>query len=504
MFAAQRCAEQIVAAEYSAFPTEMPQVEADSKCPGCGLQVADLRRHMKRCCPEKLPERLAPAEERRVARKAASEEDWISEEEVKEAALKSFSRVEDPLLRRVLELRFGADQGGLRRSPAEVAEALGGKYRGKAEAYTGYTVELFCIDAKLLEPRGGTWADVEEAAAGGWQKQAITAMLQALADGHAQAADLLFYWGVAPDVGLTKADAPKPGEMHILILGWGGSTCSQLEVVQKWWQGRGFPTFTTTFCSKMIEKQLCDIKAFLPSGADVLIHAFSNNGMYLLQSLCRDPERSWRLAGVIVDSAPDVNISPTLMRQVVNGCIRALCLFNRITIEKKAEAVLTDLNVVGPLRVGDCISVSSAQPPVVSAASGEPRGVLLTTKGMISKQDEEAISGFLDRPLQGKDLHQLKSFQVSKVEIEEISDFLAKEEAPVLFLYSSSDTLIKPAAVEEYIKTCTREGQASSKRFAGSQHVRHFQKHFDEYAAELIAFTERCRDVSDAAKKDSC
>lgn len=150
-------------------------------------------------------------------------------------------------------------------------------------------------------------------------------MLQALADGHAQAADLLFYWGVAPDVGLTKADAPKPGEMHILILGWGGSTCSQLEVVQKWWQGRGFPTFTTTFCSKMIEKQLCDIKEFLPTGADVLIHAFSNNGMYLLQSLCRDPERSWRLAGVIVDSAPDVNISPTLMRQVVNGCIRALC-----------------------------------------------------------------------------------------------------------------------------------------------------------------------------------
>lgn len=45
---------------------------------------------------------------------------------------------------------------------------------------------------------------------------------------------------------------------------------------------------------------------------------------------------------------------------------------------------------------------------------------------------------------------------MTEVEIEEISDFLAKEEAPLLFLYSSSDTLIKPAAVEEYIKTCTR------------------------------------------------
>ena len=49
------------------------------------------------------------------------------------AALQSFSRVKDPLLRRVLELRFGADQGGERRSPAEVAEVLGGKYAGKAE-----------------------------------------------------------------------------------------------------------------------------------------------------------------------------------------------------------------------------------------------------------------------------------------------------------------------------------------------------------------------------------
>ena len=46
--------------------------------------------------------------------------------------------------------------------------------------------------------------------------------------------------------------------------------------------------------------------------------------------------------------------------------------------------------------------------------------------------------------------------KMTEVEIEEISDFLAKEEAPLLFLYSSSDTLIKPAAVEEYIKTCTR------------------------------------------------
>ena len=108
---------------------------APAACPGCGLRVADLRRHMKRCCPEKVAA-AAPGEKasaHQAARKAASEQDWISEEEVKEAALQSFSRVKDPLLRRVLELRFGADQGGLRRSPAEVADALGGKYRGKAQ-----------------------------------------------------------------------------------------------------------------------------------------------------------------------------------------------------------------------------------------------------------------------------------------------------------------------------------------------------------------------------------
>ena len=117
-------------------PTEpledLPETAAAAAavCPGCGLRVADLRRHMKRCCPEKLPGDKASRE---AARKTASEQDWISEEEVKEAALQSFSRVKDPLLRHVLELRFGADQGGLRRSPAEVADALGGKYRGKAE-----------------------------------------------------------------------------------------------------------------------------------------------------------------------------------------------------------------------------------------------------------------------------------------------------------------------------------------------------------------------------------
>lgn len=101
-------------------------------CPGCGMRPPDLRKHMKRCCPEHLPERIAGVDQN--ARRAVSENDWISEEELKDGALKSITSVEDPLLRQVLELRFGLDRDGERRTPAEVADALGGKHKGKPEA----------------------------------------------------------------------------------------------------------------------------------------------------------------------------------------------------------------------------------------------------------------------------------------------------------------------------------------------------------------------------------
>jgi len=110
-----------------------------------------MRKHMKRCCPEKLPEKLAgPMSEERQAerRTAAGDESWISEEEVFEAAMRSVDAIEDPFLRRVLHLRFGLDRveaaadgshslkdvESRRRTPAEVAETLGGKYKGKPEA----------------------------------------------------------------------------------------------------------------------------------------------------------------------------------------------------------------------------------------------------------------------------------------------------------------------------------------------------------------------------------
>lgn len=127
-------------------PASAPRLEA---CPGCSKQVQCLRKHMKRCCPELLPENEAgpQSEERQAERRVSCGEDfWITEEEVHEAAMRSVDEIEDPFLRKVLHLRFGLDRRGgddeargrssasFRRTPAEVADALGGKYKGKPEA----------------------------------------------------------------------------------------------------------------------------------------------------------------------------------------------------------------------------------------------------------------------------------------------------------------------------------------------------------------------------------
>merc|ERR1712232_632314 len=61
-------------------------------------------------------------------RKAQSPDDWLDEADVADAARASFAAIDDALQRRALELRFGIDQGGRRRSPAEVGKELGGKY----------------------------------------------------------------------------------------------------------------------------------------------------------------------------------------------------------------------------------------------------------------------------------------------------------------------------------------------------------------------------------------
>ena len=211
-------------------------------------------------------------------------------------------------------------------------------------------------------------------------RQLISALLDALASGHDKAASLLFDWGVSPGLGAVAADTPQPGSVHVLILGWGGSSKAQLQPAQKWWQGKGYPTLATTFCPKELQKQLDAISAFLPSDCDVLVHVFSNNGVYLLQELLQQTRESrpWRLSGIILDSAPDACVSPMLMNMVVNGCIRALCRVHGVFLGGRPEAALTAFHVVGPLIVGDRIQDQGPVPSVVDP-SGSERGYLANT-----------------------------------------------------------------------------------------------------------------------------
>lgn len=101
------------------------------RCPGCDCSMPNLRIHMKRCCPELLG---AGKAKKRRAPELDGDCDWISEEEMQAGAKMSIGAMEDPLFRRVLELRFGFDRGGGRRTPLEVAEALGKKHAKTGEA----------------------------------------------------------------------------------------------------------------------------------------------------------------------------------------------------------------------------------------------------------------------------------------------------------------------------------------------------------------------------------
>eukprot|EP00928_Gymnodinium_smaydae_P030365 TRINITY_DN22611_c0_g1_i1.p1 TRINITY_DN22611_c0_g1~~TRINITY_DN22611_c0_g1_i1.p1 ORF type:complete len:497 (+),score=104.64 TRINITY_DN22611_c0_g1_i1:72-1493(+) len=101
-------------------------------CPGCNSNFPNLMKHMRRCCPERLP-RSEDAGAVADQRKAQSPDDWLDSEDVAEAAIASFAAIADPLQRRALELRFGVDRGGQRRSPAEVGAELGGKYAKNAQ-----------------------------------------------------------------------------------------------------------------------------------------------------------------------------------------------------------------------------------------------------------------------------------------------------------------------------------------------------------------------------------
>eukprot|EP00931_Biecheleriopsis_adriatica_P008496 TRINITY_DN109674_c0_g1_i1.p1 TRINITY_DN109674_c0_g1~~TRINITY_DN109674_c0_g1_i1.p1 ORF type:complete len:482 (-),score=88.99 TRINITY_DN109674_c0_g1_i1:25-1470(-) len=286
-----------------------------------------------------------------------------------------------------------------------------------------------------MKSSDASWEDVRAAVAGGWENHAIQALLDSLPIrsesgqnvGAGKAGALLFAWGMSPLLDRVEQDEVSRGQVVVLVLGWGGSTPSQLESLREWWRERGCATIASTRSPHDWAGQAARISSCIPEGAKVVVHAFSNNGMYLLHDLCQ-LRPAYSLVGVVVDSAPDDSLDASLLRQVANGCIRALCSLHSVALSERWDSALTLLE------------------PAVEAQGAE-----------ISFP---SLSGVLPG------------------------------DVPALFMYSSSDTLIKASAVEKYIHAATNEGQARRVRFEGSQHVRHFQKHRRRYCDELGAFAD--------------
>eukprot|EP00746_Dinoflagellata_sp_MGD_P061046 gnl/MRDRNA2_/MRDRNA2_258724_c0_seq1.p1 gnl/MRDRNA2_/MRDRNA2_258724_c0~~gnl/MRDRNA2_/MRDRNA2_258724_c0_seq1.p1 ORF type:complete len:496 (+),score=81.37 gnl/MRDRNA2_/MRDRNA2_258724_c0_seq1:223-1710(+) len=103
------------------------KAQQTDECPGCRQLFSNLQKHMGGCCPELLS-RLHSKEELSLQRKGESPNDWLGEEEVRLAGLAAIKAISNPLHRRALELRFGVDREGLRRTPAEVGVELGGEF----------------------------------------------------------------------------------------------------------------------------------------------------------------------------------------------------------------------------------------------------------------------------------------------------------------------------------------------------------------------------------------
>lgn len=339
--------------------------------------------------------------------------------------------------------------------------------------------------------------------AGGWEKKAVLALVQSLVAGSRQASALLFAWGFSPTLGVVISKEVKTSSTPrvVLLFGWGGSTPEQLEPLRQWWEDFGCSTVTVTRSTQDIDVQVATIISFIPEGASVLVHAFSNNGMYLLYDLQRSLEH--HIHGIVVDSAPDNSLSIPLLRQVANGCVRALCALHGVVLDEAAEQALSSINVLTPLQEGDRLTWEYTGPcgssSAVLGSDGRRRGWLVAPNvgaHLHREAFERDIGEMADRPLSAAEVAGLVEFQVIEVAFPDLDGMLRKfngaqepKAPPVLFLYSHADTLIKARAVEEYMQSSAEKGQASAVCFEGSHHVRHFQKHRERYTAELDKFT---------------
>jgi len=115
-----------------------------------------------------------------------------------------------------------------------------------------------------------------------------------------------------------------------------------------------------------------------------------------------------------------------------------------------------------------------------------------------SEAFEAMTTGLAGQPLAAAEAGRLsEKLQVAEVAVPDLTGVLdrarppsAGQPLPLLFLYSRVDTVIRAQAVEDFIQTCTSDGQARKYCFEFSQHVRHFERHREQYVGELARFAE--------------
>ncbi|CAK0791185.1 unnamed protein product [Prorocentrum cordatum] len=350
---------------------------------------------------------------------------------------------------------------------------------------------------RRLEAGGGTWDDVRAAVAGGWQGDAAEALLAGLSRGSRRSCALLVGWSFAPELhGMVREGAGAP---TALLFGWGGASLRQLEPPRLWWRQRGFSTLATTGCPRRLSEQVREVIGFLGHDGPVVVHAFSNTGLYMLQAFCQ--EWKGRIDGVVVDSAPGF-LSTGFLRQVFNGCIRSLCQLHSVSISTEADKALVGIQPTYPLEEGDVLEFtdpdgSSGVGHAVIQPDGEVLGWLVHDQGEHSRVDrgavEAALGGPVDGPLSMQQALKLKAFQVVPTSYPDFTDLFLNYGMPALFLYSTHDYLIKAKAIKDYIGTFTKAGQATSVCFERSGHVEHFAKHRERYTEELGRFVDGLR-----------